>query len=320
MAHFSSHAKLRNLQFPTETIEKFEATKKLVDTLKDRYEIIKRLSSLIEYLSNAKQYVPANSELMVEIESKVESALVFNPVESSESEAQALESSLTETKQKYIDFYLKRYRAVCLNEIQQGERTAVLNSPEYRVCLTLRDCPVVNPGVFTAWKSDFERLRVPSPTVATEIKTMPSPVSGFSPINSIPSPKTISELRDELKLIYENWHQHIIDFLQEDHIQQQLTLLSQSDRDYAMRIINRMEPIDDDRAARSVIEFVKHVSQGLKEVVITPEVLNETFNRAMTPAEFQNNMDRLVMRLCGSTPENKVRIIFRLNNNDNENE
>ncbi len=318
MSRFSSHAKLRNLQFSSEVISKFEATKKLVDTLTERYEIIQRLSSLIKYLSNAKQYVPAKGELMDEIERQVEGSLEFNPVESSEAEAQALETSLTETKQKYIDFYLKRYRAVCLSELQQGERNAILNSPEYQVCLTLRDCPVINPGVFSAWKADFVRLRVPEASVMTDIKTMPSPVSGFSPITSNPSPKSIAELRQELTLIYENWCQHIVDFLQEGHIQQQLSLLSQSDRDYAMRIISHMEPIDNDNSARSVIEFVKHVSQDLKEVVITPELLNKNFKHAMTPSEFQNKMDLLILKLCDSTPQDKVRIIFRLNENDNE--
>ena len=211
-----------------------------------------------------------------------------------------------------------RYNAVCLNDIQQGERNAVLNSSEYRVCQILRDCTILNPAVFTSWLSDFTRLRVPQSSVNSDIQNFPNPISGFNPISSTPSQKTITGLRQELENIYRSWHQDIIDFLNSQHTQDTLKLLKEEDRSYAQGITSGLIQIDSDYSARTVIEFIKHVSQDLEEVEITPAVLNEQFSRAMSVDEFTARMDRLVMNLIGSKKRDKVRIIFRLNNSDNE--
>lgn len=318
LATYTSKAKIRNLQIPLDRIARLEEVQKLINDTKLRMGVVRKLSDLINYLTSAKQYVPAGSNLMTNLDRQIEAALAFDPVNSSEQEVNALQTSLAETKQAYIDYFLLRYNAVCLNDIQQGERNAVLNSSEYRVCQILRDCTILNPAVFTSWLSDFTRLRVPQSSVNSDIQNFPNPISGFNPISSIPSQKTITGLRQELENIYRSWHQDIIDFLNSQHTQDTLKLLKEEDRSYAQGITSGLIQIDSDYSARTVIEFIKHVSQDLEEVEITPAVLNEQFSRAMSVDEFTARMDRLVMNLIGSKKRDKVRIIFRLNNSDNE--
>lgn len=192
LATYTSKAKIRNLQIPLDRIARLEEVQKLINDTKLRMGVVRKLSDLINYLTSAKQYVPAGSNLMTNLDRQIEAALAFDPVNSSEQEVNALQTSLAETKQAYIDYFLLRYNAVCLNDIQQGERNAVLNSSEYRVCQILRDCTILNPAVFTSWLSDFTRSACAAVVCQFGYSEFSESYQWFQSISSTPSQKTIT--------------------------------------------------------------------------------------------------------------------------------
>lgn len=310
---YTSLAKLRNLQIPTDYINTVEAALHDMRSVSSLMVIIRRLETQISYLTNAKQFVPANSELMSEID-RVIAAVDRLPVDAPDSEIENYEASLRDTKQRYIDFYLQRYNAVCLNEIDNQKRTALMNSPAYQVCQVLRECSILNPAVLDAWMSDFRKLRIRDNTIETQLQNYPSPIATFNPLTSGANGKNIVELTAELDDIYRMWQHAIVDYLNSDSAKHTLSLMKESDRQFANSIIN-FGQFDDANSARSIVQFIQHVNQDLDEVHITSDILNEFFNRALTRDELYAQFDRLVAKLMRGKEPDKVRFLLR--NSDN---
>lgn len=78
LATYTSKAKIRNLQIPLDRIARLEEVQKLINDTKLRMGVVRKLSDLINYLTSAKQYVPAGSNLMTNLDRQIEAALAFD--------------------------------------------------------------------------------------------------------------------------------------------------------------------------------------------------------------------------------------------------
>ena len=82
-------------------------------------------------------------------------------------------------------------------------------------------------------------------------------------------------------------------------------------RDYAARIQNGLEPIDDEFSARAVAEFIKQLCKSLVQVTITPSEVEHILNRPMTPGDAISAFERFIIGKTHGQNQNDVRIVFK---------
>lgn len=123
---YNSRTKLKNLPWTLEEIshvaeyyEHFKATEQKLQTANE-------LDRQVSYLRQARQYVPSDHPLQNAISSAIGGfgEVVANPTPV---EVSAFKQQLEQVKADYIEFYMQRYRSFCINDLENQERTRLLN-------------------------------------------------------------------------------------------------------------------------------------------------------------------------------------------------
>jgi hypothetical protein len=309
LATYTSEAKIKNLQYPMEQVQKFLESKQLMDQTRNKIALARRLDTQVSYLTQAKQYVPVHTDLATAIDAAV-GGLANVLADVNDAQVQNYEQELAQVKQQYIDWYLSRYHSFCLNDIDNGLRIQLLNSREYIVCEKLQQLSILNTSLWSAWRSMFAKLKPANANVEQMLQT--TPFANFNPqLDGGVQMKSIRELQTELGEIYAMWVQDIKDFLSSDDSHHALQLMDDEARRFANEIVSGFQTIDDANTAQSVIQFIGEISKGFEEVEITQEMLSQCFSRAMTIDETRARFDHLIFRATNGKDPSKVRIIFR---------
>lgn len=311
---YTSEAKLKNMPFDVDTINRTKGYYNAMLDLDSRVKKAKQLDSEVGYLTQARIYVPDGSPLERSISAavaKLHSILTSN---TSPADVEQYLRELAEVKAKYIEWYLKEYHKYCLNDIDNADKTNLLNSGYYRALEPLSQLPMLNGSAYTNLRGDLVRLKVADSNVSNTLQTIP--YAGFDPRNN-PTQPSVHELRIQAEALHSYWVELIKKFIQEDETQANLKLMDPQARDYASRIVAGLEPIDGYHAASAVAEFVKQLCKSLVQVRISPSDIASIFSHPMTPGDAISAFERYIVAKTRGHNQNDVRIVFS-NDNDNK--
>lgn len=310
MATFTSEAKLKNMQFDVEAINRMKEYYGAMRELESRIKVAKELNTQVSYLNQARIYVADGSSLERAISSATSRLYDILSSATSETDIDQYNRELSEVKAMYVEWYLKEYHKYCLKDIDNGDKINLLNSGEYRALEPLSQLPMLNGPAYNQIRSDLTRLKVADPNVKNLLQS--SPYAGFDPRNN-PTQPSIEELRQQVEGLHARWVEEIKQFIQAKPQQATLALMDQQARDYAARIVTGLEPIDSYHSAMSVKEFIGHLGKSLVQISISPDDLVSILSRPMTPSETISAFERYISAKTRGHNPNDVRIIFSKN-------
>lgn len=309
LSTYTSQAKLKNFPYTLDAVKKMIENKEEIERTKIIIATARELNSKVQYLTQTKQYVAADSTLAKNIDATVNKvADILKDL--NDAQVKAYNEELDQLKQKYIDWYLDQYYKCCLTEFDEANRVKILNSDEYRACSELNRCTLINTSAWSLWKMAFTQLRTANPNVKSTLQS--TPYAGFNPQTSgTGSLKTIKEFNEDLKAIYTTWLEGIRSFVKSDESQEALSLMDDKSQNFLLSFASGMMPINDQNSAKCLLELLDNLSGGYEKVEITSDDLSGCINRPMTIEEATGALEMFINKKCYGKDRKKVRIVLK---------
>ncbi len=306
---YTSQAKIKNFPYAIDVVQKMAANKKELEDTKAIIKTAGELNQKVQYLTQAKQYVPADTALAKSIDAVVNKvADVLKDL--NDGQVANYTTELDDVKAKYITWYLEQYYKCCLTELDEQKRIKILNSAEYRACTELCRCSLINTSQWGIWKQGFNQLKTANDNVKNILES--TPYAGFNPQTTGGSTmKTIQEFKEELEAIYTTWMENIKAFILSKESQEALSLMDEPTQNFLMSVANGMTPINDENSARALVQALDSLSGGYIKVEITAEELGNCISRPMTIDEATGMLQMYINRKCAGKDRNKVRIVLK---------
>lgn len=306
---FTSQAKVKNFPFDLDTVKKMADYKKELENTKAIIKTAGELNAKVQYLTQAKQYVSADTELAKKIDAVVNKvADVLKDLNDGQVANYSLE--LDEVKTNYIEWYLDQYYKCCLTEFDEQKRIKILNSDEYKACSELCRCTLINTSAWSLWKMAFNQLRTANDNVKNILES--TPYAGFNPQTSgVNNAKTIQEFKEELEAMYTAWMESIKAFILSKESQEALGLMDEQSQHFLLTVANGLQPINDDKSAICLLELLDNLSGGYEKVELTADELGKCINRPMTIDEATSVIEIFINKKCAGKDRSKVRIVLK---------
>lgn len=306
---FTSQAKIKNFPFDRAVVKKMTENKKELEDTKAVIKTTGELNSKLQYLTQAKQYVPTDTALAKSIDAVVNKvAEVLKDM--NEAQISNYQTELDEVKGKYIEWYLEQYYKCCLTELDDQKRIQILNSGTYKACSELCHCTLINTSAWGIWKMAFAQLKTASPNVKNVLES--TPYVNFNPMNTGgKNMKTLQEFKEELEAMHTSWMESIKAFILSPESQEALALMDEPTQNFLMSVANGLTPINDDRSARALVEALENLSGGYVKVELTAEELGKCIDRPMTIDEAIGMLQMYINNKCAGKERSKVRIVLK---------
>ena len=309
LSTYTSEAKLKNFQYSMEVVQDMISHKNELYNTKEIINTAAELDSKVQYLTQAKQYIPVDTKLAKDVEktiSKVADVLK----DLNEGQVSSYSEELLQIKQDYIGWYLEKYYKCCLTEIDDSKRVEILNSNEYKACTELYKCSLINTSAWNLWKMAFNQLRTASPNVESILQT--SPYAGFNPLTTNSSKsKSIFEFKEDLNAIYTTWIEALKSFVNSPESQEALRLMDDKSQHFLLAFAQGLQLIDDQNSAKCLLELLDNLSGGYQKVEITAEELGNCINHPMTIEETTAALEMYINKICSGKDRKKVRIVLK---------
>lgn len=308
LATYTSEAKIKNMPFDMVMVNRMIDYKNDLESVLEKLDLAKDLEAEVSYLTQAKQYVPIDTGLSETIEATVHSLPKVLATQSA-SEIENYKIELKESKQQYLEWYLKRYKEYCINDIDEAKRVEILNSAEYLACEKLAQCALLNPTVWQNWRMKFSKLRKAENHVESILTT--TPYANFNPLTvGDHEMKNVRELGVELEDIYNMWIRSLKEFIKTPDAETALKLMDVGGQNFLNRFVNGMEPIQDGYSAQVLLELINILSDGFEKVEINQEGMAKYFTHPMTITEAKGAFELYIEQMSKGKDRNKVRIIL----------
>ena len=305
---YTSRTKLKNLPWSVDDIahiceyyDHYNETVKTIKTARD-------LDSEVSYLRQARQYVPTDHPLQAAISGAVDSfsEVIANPTASV---VDAYKQQLEQVKADYIEFYMQRYRSFCINDLENQERTRLLNSPQFAVCRKLSEFALLNTDEWTHLREDVYKLKPANPNAESMLQS--SPYIDFNPTTQTHAPRSVHQLWQDLDEMNNRWLETLRDFCKADEQQETMRLMPDGDQNFINRNITGLETIADEHAAECLLELLDKLGEGYEAVEISVDTMRRFFDRPLTMEQAQVAFDRYIIHMTRGKKEKKVRIILK---------
>lgn len=306
---FTSQAKIKNFPFDIDIVKKMAGYKKELENTRAIIKTAGELNSKVQYLTQAKQYVPIDTDLAKRIDSVVNKvAEVLKDL--NDGQVSNYSTELDEVKAKYIEWYLEKYYKCCLTEFDEQKRIKILNSDEYKACSELCRCTLINTSAWNLWKQAFNQLRTANDNVKNILEA--TPYAGFNPLTSgSDNMKSIQEFKEELEAMYTAWMGSIKAFILSNESQEALKLMDEQSQNFLLTVANGLQPINDDRSAICLLELLDNLSGGYEKVELTADEIAKCINRPMTIDEATGVIEMFINKKCAGKDRSRVRIVLK---------
>lgn len=167
---------------------------------------------------------------------------------------------------------------------------------------------------YEQWKQNAAKLKPANPSVTKQaILNMPTSVDGFNPTIQTGKLPTISELEDELGVIFSNYDQQFHDALEDPTTQRNKEMLSDVEKTTIQQFTDGVIKLDV-QYARPLMEIIKKLQHSFTRVEINGSDIAQIFSRPMNKQQALDALSEYIdNKSRGHRPED-VRIIVRLNN------
>lgn len=306
---YDTPAKLKNLPFGVEDIEKQEKTIKLTYRLSQLRE--RALSFLQEanYLVTAQNILPTNhhwSAKAAKLLSELALALKNNE------DCQAQKYRLKQLKEEYYDLYLNFHRQARLSATQEHKKEALLADGRVTALKQLSGVNLLSTEPFAQWLSRLKGLKACWSLTKADLEHTPYCKNCQYRPSEAGSMEYVAleELEEELEQLLDNWTATLLANLTIPEIQESITLLQEKQKEAVADFIRKQEltlPV-----APHLVEGINILMQGIETVTITLSDLKNMMNNGqpLTVEELQERFANLLKGKVGSYPRENVRIML----------
>lgn len=314
---YTSAARLKNMPWDVAAVMEMAGYWKEYARVADLIRHAHEAEGDVAYLQQALQYVPAGHLLREEMQKAVDRfRLVVEECRAPGCDASAIKAYMRDiagVKSRYVDWYMGVYRTYMLNEIDQADKSRLLNSSEYRALVLLSGLPIFNNAALAGIQGDLAKLKAGDPGVVSVMQS--TPFAGFDP-RGAQRGKSIREIESEIVGLYHDWIVELRAFVADPAQQQALSLMADAaDADIAARIVSGDVDFSDTATARVVADFVGRLSAGYERVEITPGECAALFARPLSADDAVEAFGRFVRSKTFGKDLSKVRMVFVNNAN-----
>lgn len=304
----TSQAKMKNFRYDMNAVKKMVDNKALLEQTKAIIKTAGELNQKVQYLTQAKQYVPMDTTLAKSIDATVNKvADILKDL--NDAQVEVYNNELDDVKAKYIKWYLEEYYKYCLSEFDEQKRVVILNSGKYRACSVICRCTLINTSAWNLWKMAFNQLKTANPNVENILKS--TPYVGFNPLTSgSGNAKTIKEFKEDLEVIYNIWIDAIKAYVQSPESQEALSLMDEKSQNFLLSFASGMTVINDEHSAECLMQLLEMLSGGYEKVEITSDELAACINRPMTIDEAIGMLQHVINKKAAGKDRKKVRIVL----------
>jgi len=304
----TSQAKMKNFRYDMNVVKKMVDAKKELEDTKAIIKTAGELNQKVQYLTQAKQYVPIDTALAKSIDATVNKVSDILK-DLNDAQVDAYNKELDDVKANYIKWYLAEYYKCCLTEFDEAKRVEILNSGEYRACSVLCRCTLINTSAWSNWKMLFNQLKTANPNVETILQN--TPYAGFNPLTSgSGNAKTIKEFKDDLLVIYNTWIDALKDYVLSKESKEALSLMDEKSQNFLVSFASSLIVINDEHSAECLMQLLEMLSGGYEKVEITSDELAACINRPMTIDEAIGMLQHVINKKAAGKDRKKVRIVL----------
>lgn len=309
---YNTKAKMRNIEWPVDIVRTtMTETRKKMEDLSTMLRELDDFKQIISYLRTAQSNIP-EGDFKKEITDAIDQ--IATVVTQSKSVRDTYKNNLESLRERYAEWYMEEYLKAHISNIDAGKLQRLMNCDNKRVCDIVSDASFVNPMQYDQWKQKSAKLKPADPSVTKQaIMNIPTSADGFNPTIQIGILPSISELEDELDVIFNNYDQQFHDALEDPTTQKNKEMLSDVEKTIIQQFVDGAINLDI-QYSRPLLEIIKKLQHSFTRVEIGSAEIAQIFSRPMNKqqaldalAEYIDNKSR------GHRPED-VRIIVRLNN------
>ncbi len=309
---YNTKAKMRNIEWPVDVVRTtMTETRKKMEELSTMLRELDDFKQIISYLRTAQSNIP-EGDFKKEITDAIEQ--ITTVVTQSKNVRDTYKNSLEALRERYAVWYMDEYLKAHISSIDAGKLQRLTNCDNKRVCDIVNEASFVNPLLYDQWKQKASKLKPANPSVTKQaILNIPTSVDGFNPAVHTGMLPSISELEDELEVIYNGYDMQFHDALEDPTTQRNKEMLSEVEKTTIQQFVDGVIKLDV-QYARPLMEIIKKLQHSFTRIEISNSDIAQIFSRPMNKQQALDALaDYIDNKSRGHRPED-VRIIVRLNN------
>ena len=308
---YNTVAKMKNFSATATEISEQEENKNLIDSIEQMKKDVDEVGTLVTYITQATYNYG------------LESAWTKNAQEAINAVVEAVKrgagfksqmDDLKEIKEHYIDEYYDIHQKSRLTSKEEINRDALLNSVEADVLATLKANIDILPGQqLIDWARELRATRACFSLTKAELEQYPTCTHCNFEIGKTDrnSKLVVSNGKEKLTGIYENWMEILVSSLQQGDIVKNRELLNNEEKVEINQFIATKElafPI-----SPQFLNTINNLFKGFERVEITEAELVKAMGDGspMSVNELEGRIRQLIAELTECKEKNKVRIMFK---------
>ncbi|MGM0840266.1 MAG: DUF6079 family protein [Bacillota bacterium] len=308
---YNSRAKMMNLKFSLDRIEKEKDSLVLLDTLDNLQKKINEFTKVADYLVKAKFVISPSKEWIDDVDISLDNlSMALKNNENCTGEIQDLDR----LKKDYIDYYLSLHQKMRLNASESKKKNELLQDKQCDALQVLSSKIELLPsGVFKEWQDKMQLLQVCYHVTADKLEHTPEcPNCHFNPREELLKEKvSLEELEEELQVLLETWTETLLTNFNDSTVKESISLLEAEEKQLINEFIQQKKfslpiPI-------KLINAINKVLKGIHQEQVDIEQLIEVFGNGnpITVKEARENLDMLLRVLIGNNDQDRVRLTVK---------
>ena len=307
---YDTRAKLNNLRFSEQEVAD---QKKFLNKLSNIQQIIHestRLRSLVDYLQVAQSIDGELSTWNQEVDLALLHLVKLLKTNQSTS---LIESHLLKLKQDYITNYMNQHAKTRLNLTENSLKNSLLSDDRLIILESLAQrISLFQTSQLEDWKNRLHTLKTCLHLSEDKLQNNPLCECKFR-LNAAEylNKDVLARSKDQLKSIYENWIDQLINTLSSEEIQSSITLLNPQQRKKIEGFITLKElssPID-----ITLLQIISDLLSGIEKIEISFDDLEEmmAYGSPLTIEEIREQFERLLKNKVGKQATQHVRMLLK---------
>ncbi len=307
--NYNNEAKLRNITWTVDIVRsKLVDDKAMLDELEKKFSDMDKFQAIISYLKQAQQLAMCDKPMMMKLIKGMQK--LSSIIDMNDSDRAAYLRELEQLKGDYADWYLERYNAAHITEMENATKLDIMGSKKYQVCEDVIDANFLNMVAFTQFKNKMGQLK-PANSMVTRDSILISPFQdGFNPTSHSGTKPDVNILKTELEEIYADVEQQFHDALEDPSVDRNKQYLNEPEKVLIRQFTEGKIQLDH-IYARQLVEVIQKLNHSFERVEITFDELARYFSRPMTKQAAMNAFEQLILsKSSGMRPED-IRIIIK---------
>ncbi|MBB6451617.1 hypothetical protein HNQ94_000038 [Salirhabdus euzebyi] len=306
---FNTPAKLHNLKYTVEEIEKQEESLTFLNKLTKLKERAAEFTNKATYLTSAQHHLPLGHEWQDDVELALTDLLhVLIEGETGQEELRKID----QLKEEYMDIYMKLHNAKRLNATEDNKKSKLLSDQRHQALKDLTAIEYLPSQTLTEWQNKVNSLITCWSLTKETLENNPiCPNCKFRPKDDHKILNTLEDLEDQLGELLNSWTESLLTNFNDPEVQQSISLLSSSQQTLINEFIeqgNFSLPID-----VQLIQTIKELLQGIEKVEISFNDLEKMLANGspLTVDEVRSRFESMLKNKIGNSNTNRVRMMLR---------